>query len=136
MNLGEKSRTNAKIEPKNSLIAYLTGSKSSSSSLEVVVNVVWEAEGKASITASARSVIKEVVQFRAGTRPQFFMPDSRAKCLYSMSISSSVSMCSLTKLEVRKKLMSGLGCSFNSLNNIKSIEFGKVVTCYVPYWNG
>lgn len=35
---------------------------------------------------------------RAGTRPQCTMPLSCASSRYSMSISSSVSMCSLTKL--------------------------------------
>lgn len=60
------------------------------------------ADGRASITASARSVIKEEVQPRAGTRPQFSIPDSRARCLYSMSISSRVSMCSLTKLDIKR----------------------------------
>jgi hypothetical protein len=42
--------------------------------------------------------MKDEVHPRAGTLPQFSMPDSRASSLYSMSISSKVSMCSLTKL--------------------------------------
>uniref|UniRef100_A0A0A9ER86 Uncharacterized protein n=1 Tax=Arundo donax TaxID=35708 RepID=A0A0A9ER86_ARUDO len=37
-------------------------------------------------------------QPNAGTRPQCLMPDSKANSLYSTSISSKVSMCSLTKL--------------------------------------
>ena len=56
--------------------------------------------GKASITASARSLMKSSSQPRAGTRPQFFIPDSKASSRYSTSISSSVSICSLTKLRV------------------------------------
>lgn len=97
---GDKSKTNAKIDPKNIFIAQFTGSMLNS--LEVLCVVMAFAAGRASITASARSVMKEEVQPRAGTRPQFSIPDSRARCLYSMSISSSVSMCSLTKLEFEK----------------------------------
>lgn len=59
---------------------------------------IADAEGRASTTASARSEMNDEVHPRAGTLPQFSMPDSKAKCLYSMSISSKVSMCSLTKL--------------------------------------
>jgi len=54
--------------------------------------------GRASMTASAKSAIKVGSHPKAGTRPQFLIPDSSASCLYSMSISSKVSMCSLTKL--------------------------------------
>ncbi|MBA0835814.1 hypothetical protein Goarm_008070 [Gossypium armourianum] len=41
------------------------------------------ADGRASTTASARSVMNEEVQPRAGTRPQFSIPDLRAKSFYS-----------------------------------------------------
>ncbi|KAL3818969.1 hypothetical protein ACJIZ3_004874 [Penstemon smallii] len=91
---------NAKKEPKNNLTAYPTTSFSASSDVVSEVDIAI-AEGKASITASARSVINDGVQFRAGTRPQLTMPDSRANSLYSISISSRVSMCSLTKLKVK-----------------------------------
>lgn len=70
----------------------------STSSEEFLGVDIAVAAGKASITASARSVMKDEVQPKAGTRPQFSMPDSRANSLYSMSISSRVSMCSLIKL--------------------------------------
>lgn len=88
---------NVRIEPNSILIAYRKGSRPyASAELEWGDNAV--ADGRASITASARSEMNEDLQLRAGTRPQFSIPDSSAKCLYSMSISSSVSMCSLTKL--------------------------------------
>jgi hypothetical protein len=58
--------------------------------------------GRLSITASAKSEMKEGSHPRAGTRPHFSIPDSRANSLYSTSISSSVSICSLTKLRVKK----------------------------------
>lgn len=98
-NLGEKSKTKARIDPKNILIMYCT--MSMSDWLEVMSSrvIMAEAEGRASMIASARSEMKEEVQPRAGTLPQFSMPDCRAKCLYSMSISSRVSICSLTKLD-------------------------------------
>lgn len=82
------------------LIAYLTGSVSASwdASSSVDMDI---AEGRASMTASARSVMKDEVHPKAGTLPQFSMPDSRANSLYSISISSSVSMCSLTKLVIK-----------------------------------
>ncbi|BAT79147.1 hypothetical protein VIGAN_02196900, partial [Vigna angularis var. angularis] len=53
--------------------------------------------GRLSMTASAKSEMKVGSHPRAGTRPQFCIPDSRANSLYSTSISSRVSMCSLTK---------------------------------------
>jgi len=56
------------------------------------------AEGRVSITASARSVMEDEVQPRAGTQLQLTIPDSRANSLYSISISSSVYMCSLSQL--------------------------------------
>ncbi|RDX62891.1 hypothetical protein CR513_58735, partial [Mucuna pruriens] len=70
---------------------------------EVLVGAhIGVADGRASITASAKSVMKEGVTPRAGTRAQFLTPDSRANSLYSMSISSRVSICSLTKLGYMK----------------------------------
>lgn len=54
--------------------------------------------GRLSITASAKSEIKVGSQPSAGTLPHFCMPDFRASSLYSTSISSNVSICSLTKL--------------------------------------
>lgn len=95
---GDRSKTNARMEPKNILIKYCIGSSSAASGVLVEVEMAV-ADGRASITASARSVMKEEVHPRAGTRPQFSIPDSRARFLYSTSISSRVSMCSLTKLE-------------------------------------
>lgn len=99
--LGEKSKRNARTEPKNSLTKSRTGSRSATMEVLDKVDIVV-ADGRASITASAKSLMKEEVQPRAGTRPQFSIPDSRAKCLYSISISSRVSMCSLTKLEIQR----------------------------------
>lgn len=90
---------NARIEPKNILIAYPTTSFSASLDVELEVDIAV-AEGNTSVTASARSLMKDEVQLRAGTRPQLTMPDSCANSLYSISISSSVSICSLTKLRV------------------------------------
>lgn len=108
--LPEKSNKNATIEPKKNLTIYLIGSLSSSSAAVAVVVVeavvavldIVIAEGKASTTASARSLMNEGVQLRAGTLPQFEIPESRARSLYSMSISSRVSICSLTKLKLQK----------------------------------
>ena len=57
--------------------------------------------GSASITASAKSDMKAGSEPNAGTLPQFLIPDSSANSLYSISISSSVSICSLTKLDSR-----------------------------------
>ena len=95
--LGESNKMNARTEPNNNLIAYRKGSWSSAS-VELVWGANAVADGRASITASAKSEMNEELQLRAGTRPQFWIPDSSAKCLYSISISSRVSMCSLTKL--------------------------------------
>lgn len=65
-----RSKQNANIELKNILIAYLT--KSLSSSLEMFLEEdIAVAESKASSTTSARSVMKEDMQLRAGTCPQF-----------------------------------------------------------------
>lgn len=69
-----------------------------------LARAIAEAVGSASMTRLAKSEMKVLVQFRAGTRPQFSMPDSRASSLYSMSISSRVSMCSLTKLQLFMKI--------------------------------
>ena len=55
--------------------------------------------GRLSITASAKSEMKVGSQPSAGTRPHFFIPDFKANSLYSTSISSNVSICSLTKLQ-------------------------------------
>ncbi|GER33903.1 trophoblast glycoprotein, partial [Striga asiatica] len=85
---GDSNRTKATTEPNNILIAYLTRSFSASSDVALEVVDIASAEGTASIIASARSEMKDDVQFRAGTRPQLTIPDLRANSLYSMSISS------------------------------------------------
>lgn len=58
--------------------------------------------GRLSITASAKSEMKVDSHPSAGTRPHFSIPDFRANSLYSTSISSNVSICSLTKLNQLK----------------------------------
>ena len=58
----------------------------------LLVLEVAEAEGSDSITASARSEIRKMCT-------QFSMPGRKANSLFSMSISSRVSMCSLTQLK-------------------------------------
>lgn len=78
----------------------ISGIPRQSDSLEVSLKIDWVfADGRASTTTSARSVMNEEVQPRAGSQPQFSIPDLRAKSLYPMSISSRVSMSSLTKLK-------------------------------------
>lgn len=64
---GDKSMTNAKNGPKIVLIAQLTKSRSASSEVLLVVEMAL-AEGRVSTTASARSVMKDEMQPRAGTR--------------------------------------------------------------------
>ena len=61
--------------------------------------------------------MKEGVTPRAGTRAQFLMPDSIANSLYSMSISSRVSICSLTKLGYKKTGLLILSRIFTTCNN-------------------
>jgi hypothetical protein len=56
--------------------------------------------GRLSITASAKSEMNVGSHPSAGTRPHFSIPDLRANSLYSTSISSKVSICSLTKLRI------------------------------------
>ncbi|KAF9617431.1 hypothetical protein IFM89_036392 [Coptis chinensis] len=65
----------------------------------------------ASITTSARSRMKEEVHPSVGTWLQLSMPDPRANSLYSMSISSRFTMCSLTKLKVKIQRPEGYSIS-------------------------
>mmetsp|Transcript_13253 Transcript_13253/g.41504 ORF Transcript_13253/g.41504 Transcript_13253/m.41504 type:complete len:225 (-) Transcript_13253:824-1498(-) len=58
--------------------------------------VIVPTYGSASSTASAMSPMKPSFSPSAGTRPHSLTPLSSASSLYSMSISSSVSMCSDT----------------------------------------
>lgn len=58
--------------------------------------------GRLSITASAKSEMKVGSHPRAGTRPHFSIPELKANSLYSTSISSRVSICSLTKLWIKE----------------------------------
>jgi hypothetical protein len=51
----------------------------------------------ASTTISLSSLMKSISVFGAGHLRQFLIPHSNASSRYSMSISSSVSMCSETK---------------------------------------
>jgi len=129
----------AKIVPKNILTKYLTGSLPIFS--EVLAGAfIAAADGRASITASARSVMKEGVRPRAGTRAQFLMPDSRANSLYSMSISSRVSMCSLTKLRQKKRLLNlekttyFKPISYRSKRLMKVYLTGTAKRLFTPFW--
>ena len=98
-NLGASTKKKAMIEPKKTLTTLFPRSAEDSvlRSWETTV----EAVGRASITASARSAMKAESQPRVGTLAQFLIPELRASSRYSMSISSNVSICSLTKLQER-----------------------------------
>ncbi|GAA0187007.1 hypothetical protein LIER_34295 [Lithospermum erythrorhizon] len=74
-------------ECKSILIPY--SNTLSFSSPDVLVEDIDTAEGRASITTYARSVINEEVQFRAATRPQFSMPDSIQIILYGQNFTAS-----------------------------------------------
>ena len=60
------------------------------------IDAAFDMPSKDSTTASARSSMNTGLVSSAGTRPHCSTPLSSASSLYSMSISSSVSMCSDT----------------------------------------
>lgn len=82
--------------------------------------------GRLSITASAKSEMKVASHPSAGTRPQISIPDFIANSLYSTSISSRVSICSLTKLWIKHQtLITKLSSTIHTYDCLVCIRTGR-----------